>query len=321
MGLAGVVMLIACLNIANMLLARGASRRREIAIRLAVGSSRSRIVGQLLTEGLVLALGGAAAGLILAYWATTALAGSLAGVLPLAIEFDAKPDVLVMSATTVFAVLATLMFGVGPALKMSRSDLVSDLKDVPAERSGALLGRRFSARNILVVGQIALSLMLLSAGGLFARGALKAAATDPGFSYDRQLLAGIDPALAQIDEARGRELRRAALERLRRIPGVESVGIASTIPFGEFHEGQPVERVGGGADAPISATFRIVGADYFRTLNLPMVRGREFNATEEASARTDDSVPAAGRIHVAAGCGADGDRGRRGADPRRALRP
>jgi len=283
MGLASVVMLIACLNIANMLLARGASRRREIAIRLAVGSSRSRIVAQLLTEGLLLALSGAAAGLLLAYWATAALAQSLAGVLPLSIEFDAKPDFVVMAVTTVFAMLATLMFGIGPALKMSRVDLVSDLKDQAVDRS-ALLGRRFSAPNVLVVGQIALSLMLLSAGGLFVRGALKAAVANPGFSFDRQLLAGIDPALAQFDDARGRALRRAALERLRRIPGVEAVGIASTVPFGEFHEGQPVERVGAAAGTqPVSATYRIIGADYFRTLNLPMIRGREFTAAEEDS--------------------------------------
>jgi predicted permease len=288
MGIAGVVMLIACLNVANMLLARGAARRREIAVRLAVGGSRRRIISQLLTEGLLLAFGGAAAGLLLAYWSTAALAASLAGVFPLAIEFDAKPDATVMAATTVFAILATLLFGIGPAFRMSRADLVSDLRDQTVDRS-ALLGRRFSARNVLVVGQIALSLMLLSAGGLFARGALKAAVADPGFSYDRQLLAGIDPALAQIDETRGREMRRAALERLRRIPGVEAVGIASSVPFGEFHEGRPLERLGAAAGTqPIFATYRIVGLDYFRALNLPMVRGREFTATEEAS----DQAPA-----------------------------
>jgi predicted permease len=284
MGLTSVVMLIACLNIANMLLARGASRRREIAIRLAVGGSRQRIVGQLLTEGLLLSLTGAAAGLVLAYWATAALVRSLAGVFPLAIELDPTPDVVVTIATTAFAILATLIFGIGPSLRMSRADLVMDLKDHTSNRSSALLGRRFTARNVLVVGQIALSLMLLSLGGLFARSALKAASADPGFSYDRALLAGIDPALAQFNESRGREVRRAALERLRRIPGVEAVGIASSVPFGEFHEGQPVERVGAASDTqPISSTYRIVGTDYFRALNLPMIRGREFTAAEEDS--------------------------------------
>lgn len=284
MGLASVVMLIACLNIANMLLARGTARRREIAIRLAIGGSRRRIVAQLLTEGLLLSLIGALAGMILAYGATAALVSSLAGVLPLAIEFDPKPDLAIMLATTVFAILATLIFGIGPSLTMSRADLVSGLKDDAASRPSATLGRRFTARNVLVVGQIALSLMLLSTGGLFARGAWKAASANPGFSYDRALLASIDPALAQFNEARGRELRRGALERVRRIPGVEAVGTASSVPFGEFHEGQPVERVGAASGTqPTFGTYRIVSADYFKALNLPMVRGREFTATEEDS--------------------------------------
>src|SRR5262249_52947067 len=151
--------------------------------------------------------------------------------------------------------------GLGPALKMSRADLVSDLKDLAAAAEPTL-GRRFTARNVLVVGQIALSLMLLSAGGLFGRGALKAAAANPGFSYDPQLRVGVNPVLAQLDEPRGRELRRAALERIRRAPGVDAAGYANTVPFGEFHEGETVERVGGTEAQRVSATFRIVSADY-----------------------------------------------------------
>jgi predicted permease len=140
---------------------------------------------------------------------------------------------------------------------------------------------------VLVVGQIALSLMLLSAGGLFARGALKAAAANPGFSYDRQLLVAIDPAMAQYDKSRGRESQRAALERIRRVPGVLAAAGASSVPFGEFHEGESVERVGGPANpdqsARASAVYRVVGAGYFDTLGLPMVRGREFSRAEEES--------------------------------------
>src|SRR4029079_16328022 len=113
-------------------------------------------------------------------------------------SFEPKPDLMVMAATTAFAVIATVLSGLGPALKLSKTDLVADLKALAADGS-PVLGRRFSARNILVVGQIALSLMLLSAGGLFARGALKAAAANPGFSYDRQLLVSTDPTLLQYD--------------------------------------------------------------------------------------------------------------------------
>lgn len=287
MGLAGVVLLIACLNIANMLLARGAARRKEIAIRLAVGGGRSRIIRQLLTEGLLLALAGAAGGLLLASWTTGALAQSLAAVMPLTIEFDSKPDLMIVAATTAFAVLATILSGLGPALTLSKTNLVTDLKGLTSDGS-PMLGRRFSARNVLVVGQIALSLMLLSAGGLFARGALKAAAADPGFSYDQQLLVALDPSLVQYTETRARGTYHQVLGRLRELPGVAAVGMASAVPFGDFHEGHSVERVGGRARADLPAyvgsTYRIVGADYFRALKLPMVRGREFSEAEETSA-------------------------------------
>ena len=287
MGLSGVVLLIACLNIANMLLARGSARRKEIAIRLAVGGGRARIVRQLLTEGLLLALAGAAGGLLLATWSIAALGRSLAAVMPLTISFEPKPDLVVMAATTAFAVIATVLSGLGPALKLSKTDLVADLKALAADGS-PVLGRRFSARNVMVVGQIALSLMLLAAGGLFTRGALKAAAANPGFSYDRQLLVATDPTLVQYDEARGRTSYREVLARVRALPGVAAAGMATSVPFGEFHEGHTIERVGGAARpeqaARMEATYRIIGKDYFRALNLPMVRGREFTEAEEMSA-------------------------------------
>lgn len=282
MALAAVVLVIACLNIANMLLARGMARRKEIAIRLAVGGGRGRLVRQLLTEGLLLAVAGATGGLLLAFWATRALVQSFQNVLPLSVQFDPRPDVLVTSVTTAFAFAATLLFGLGPALKLSRADVVSDLKESGNDSSG-VLGRRFSARNVMVVGQIALSLMLLAAGGLFGRGALKAAAANPGFSYSQQLLVTIDPSLVQYNEARGRESHRAVLDRIRALPGIASASAASAVPFGDFHEGHPVERIGGTSTAPIDSVFRIVGASYFQTLNLPMLRGREFTAAEEDS--------------------------------------
>src|SRR5262245_53321007 len=286
MAFSSVVLLIACLNIANMLLARGSARRKEIAIRLAVGSGRGRIVRQLLTEGLLLALTGAAGGLLLASWSMGALAASLAAVMPLGIEFHPEPDLLVVTVTTVFAVVATVAWGLGPDLKISKTNLVDDLKAATSE-APAGLGRRLSARNVLVVGQIALSLTLLSAGGLFARGALRAASADPGFSYDRQLLVGIDPSLVQYDEVRGRTSVRDVLARVRAMPGAAGASIASSVPFGEFHEGPTVERVGGPARPELAvstgATFRAIGATYFRTLNLPMVRGREFSEMEETS--------------------------------------
>ena len=285
MGLSAIVLLIACLNIANMLLARGAARRKEIAIRLAVGGGRGRIVRQLLTEGLLLAIGGAAGGLLLASWTTGTLTRSLQAIMPLGIAFDPKPDLMVLGVTTAFAMIATVASGLGPALKLSKTDLVADLKALTAD-GAPLLGKRFSARNVMVVGQIALSLMLLSTGGLFARGALKAASANPGFDYDRQLLVGVDPTLVQYDEVRGRAATHEVLTRVRAMPGVAAAGLAATVPFGEFHEGHAVERVGGprnGQPARIEANYRVIGSGYFSALNLPMVRGREFTEAEELS--------------------------------------
>lgn len=282
MALAAVVLVIACLNIANMLLARGMARRKEIAIRLAVGGARGRVVRQLLTEGLLLALAGAGGGLLIAFAATRALVRSFQNVLPLAVQFDPRPDATVTLVTTAFAFAATLLFGLGPALKLSRTDVVTDLKESGNDASG-VFGRRFSARNVMVVGQIALSLMLLAAGGLFGRGALKAAAATPGFSYAQELLVTVDPSLVQYPETRGRAAHRDALARIRAMPGVVSASFASTVPFGDMHEGRPIERVGGGSTTSVESVFRIVGAAYFHTLDLPMLRGREFTAAEEDS--------------------------------------
>ncbi len=282
--LSGAVLLIACLNIANMLLARGTARRKEIAIRVALGGGRARIVRQLLTESFILALAGAAVGLLLGYWSMHLLAASLTPLLPLPLQFDPRPDVRVLVATTVFAGMSTLFFGLGPALKLSRSDVVGDLKEVGGDTRGQ--GRRVATRGWLVVCQIAVSLTLMTAGGLFARAAMKASAADPGFRYDRELLVGVDPSLAGYDEVRGRASYAAVLDRVRSLPGVEAAGMASIVPFGDFHEGSPVERPGKTTADSVkrSPTYTIVGADYFRSLGLRMRRGREFTLTEEQSA-------------------------------------
>jgi len=286
MAMAGVVLIIACLNIANMLLARGSARRKEIAIRLAIGGGRPRIVRQLLTESLLLSLVGSVAGLLLAFWSTRLLVGSLAPLVPLTITLEPSPDRNVLITTTVLSIIATVLFGVGPALRSARADVVEDLKGAVAAVGRTFASRRFTARNVLVVGQIALSLALLCIGGLFARGALAAAAADPGFRYERLLLVNLDPSMAGYDVTRGSSAYRAVLERVRSIPGVEAAAIVSTVPFGDFHEGMPVEAVGGlpATAEGRSPTYRIVGADYFRTLGLRMVRGREFTLSEEESA-------------------------------------
>src|SRR5437016_4241987 len=185
MAMAGAVLLIACLNLANMLLARGTSRSKEIAIRLAVGASRWQIVRQLLCEGFLLAVCGGLIGLILSAWCNDALVQQLRGLLA-SVNFSfvvkLRPDTTVLAITFLFCVIATMLFSLGSALKATKADLVKDLKEQVGEpaRIGRL-SRFFAPRHISVMAQIALSLMLLFAAGLFFRGALKAAGLNPGF--------------------------------------------------------------------------------------------------------------------------------------------
>jgi len=285
LSMAGVVLLIASLNVANMMLARGAARGKEIAIRLAIGGSRGDILRQLFMEGLVLALLGGAAGLAAAFWSTGALVRSMAMLAPIDLVYSAGPHVRVLLATMAFCVLSTLLFGLGPALRLSRPSLLPALKDGPAEDlAGGKPRRLFARRNLLVMSQIALSLMLLTAAGLFVRSSLAVAHVEPGFRIDHGVRVEVDPSLAGYDEARGRQIYRALLARLRSMPGVESASVAATVPFGMMSMGRAIQRTG---DTPkVACQSNIVGADYFLTLGIPLVRGRSFSTAETEDPKT-----------------------------------
>ncbi len=288
MAMAGIVLLIACLNLANMMLARGTARRKEIAMRLALGGARSRIVRQLVTEGFVLSVIGGLAGLLVGYWAISVLVSSLLPYSPVPITLDTAPDFRVAMATIGFCGLATIFFSLGPAWRLSRTNVVPELKEHAGEDSRK--GRWFGARNLLVGAQIALSLGLLTTAGLFIRGAVKAGQADPGYHYDRQLLVSLDTALAGYDEVRGRQVYSRLMERVRQVPGVQSASLASTVAFGSFTEGATVERAGtspaAGKDGRVGkgAVRYSVGADYFPTLGVPLLNGRGFTVAEEQDA-------------------------------------
>ena len=287
-GLAAAVLLTSCLNLANMMLAFGSARQKEIAIRLAVGGARSRIVRQLLVQGLMLSLAGGALGLIIATWAAGLLVASMAAVFPISLSLDLRPDTTVLFATMSFCTLATLAFGLWPALRLSRPDLLSSLKDQAGEISGKIAGR-VTVRGALVTAQLALSLALLVLSGLFVRGAAAGASADPGFNLEPLVVAQIEPKLGGYDPAKGREAHRVILERLRSTPGIASVAEATALPFGDYSFGAAVQREGPRLknEAPeaagkiVHAQYYTVTADYFRTLGLHMVRGREFTAAEE----------------------------------------
>ena len=281
--MSGAVLLIACLNLANMFLARGAMRRTEIAIRQSLGCGRARLVRQFLTEGVLLALASGAIGFLLAYWGTSWLLASLAGLMPLGITlpFAAEMKPWVMAATASAAVAATLVFALGPALKTTRASLTASLKEHAGDRHGPRRrGRLRTPKGFMIAVQMALSLMLLTAGGLFVRAAFAAAQVTPGFALEPGLIAEIDPALHGYDELRAREIVTEALARLRAVPQIEAAAIASNVPFGDVTRDSLVRAPGADADTMVAAHDLVVGDDYFDTIGLPLLRGRGFTQAE-----------------------------------------
>ena len=309
--MSGLVLLVASFNLANMLLARGSSRHKEFAIRLAIGGSRMRIVRQLLAESVVLAVAGGVVATFVAWGSTRFLMTSLSPMLPLNIDFDTAPDMRILAVTVGLCILSALLFGLGPAWRHAKTDAVPELKDQAGEVTGGRRSR-FATRNVLVMGQLAFSLVTLTAAGMFIRSAREAAAADPGFTFERGILVNVDPSLAGRDAVATRRFQEQALARLRRLPGVESASAGSIMAFGEFTEGRSVQKAGaplkptatatmsmgagaGGADKSIEglidSVFTSIGADYFKTLGLGVTRGREFTIAEELS-------PSANRIAI-----------------------
>ena len=239
-----IVLLVACLNLADLLLARGHIRRQELAIRSSLGGGRWRITRQLLTEGMLLALAGAAAGAVLSSWATDAVMASIRPVLPVALSLPALDiDWRVIAGTVGFSMAASLVFGAWPAWSLTSRAVVSDLKRHVGEEGRQPGGIRIG--KALVVCQVALSLLLLATGGLFLMSAISAASAHPGFDLDGGVLAEVDASLAGYDETRGRQLQLALVDRLRAVPGVEAASIGSSFPFNGFGDSRlvaPAER-------------------------------------------------------------------------------
>ncbi len=287
-GMAGIVLLIASLNLANMQAARVSARTHEFAVRLALGSGRSRVVRQLLVEGLMLSFVGGSVALVLAYWAPSLLAASMMRIAPFNLVFNLVPDWRVMAATLGFCVLSSMVFTLGPVWKLFRSDFMGDLKEQRGSGLDGAAGRRlFSRRNLPVLAEIALSMVLLTAGGLFARGAFEAALLDPGFSIDDGIMAEVDPGLIGYEETESRLLYEDMVSRLRRLPGVRAASLAATIPFGNVSLGRTVlraEDLAAGLEETaesVSSGYNIVGAQYFEALGIPLIYGRTFSLAEE----------------------------------------
>ena len=274
MAAVGLVLLVTCTNLAGLLLARATDRRREIAIRLAMGANRFRLIRQLLTESLLLAIAGGAAGVLLAVWMVRFLLAFKPPIdFPLTLDLSLDWRVLLFSLGV--SLIAGVVFGLAPALQSTRPNLLHTLKDTAAQGGAG----RTRLRSVLVVGQIAISLIVLIAAGLVVRTLQQLQTMNPGFEPQNALMVSFDLSLQGYDEARGQQFYRELPERVRALPGVKSAAIANYIPLSLdynsrniFVEGEPIER---GANQP-SAMNAVAGPRYFEAMATPILHGREF---------------------------------------------
>ncbi len=282
MGAVGFVLLIACADVSNLLMARASSRRREISVRLALGAGRIRLARQLLTESVLLSSLGGAAGLALAF-AISRFLSNLTPPLPIPIHMDFSPDYRVL----LFCGLATLgtglLFGLAPAIRSIKLDLTPALRGHGLEaNSGSrkLLG----FGNLLVAGQMALSLTLLVGAGLFIRSLGNAQKIDPGFNPEQVLLGSVDPSLNGYNKTDGQVLYAKLLERLQAVPGVRRAALAEMVSFGLGNQQNGVSVAGyqPAPDENMSIDYNIVSPGYFQTLEIPVLEGRDFSVQDSA---------------------------------------
>jgi macrolide transport system ATP-binding/permease protein len=283
MATVGLILLIACANVANLLLARAGARHKEIAVRLAVGAGRARLIRQLLTESMLLSTLGGIAGLALA----ASISGLVISYTPpntfSTLTLDNQLDLRVLGFTLAISLLTGILFGLVPALSASRLDIISALKD-----ESMLLGksvRRLSLRNLLVAGQVALSLIVLVGASLCVRSLQKLQAIDAGFDPARVLVMSADVSLSGYNNERGLRFYSELLERIKILRGVEAVSLGALVPLGGG-VGSILKAEGyipkSGED--LSSDFNIVGPDYFVMMRIRLLHGREFSQTDTTTA-------------------------------------
>jgi predicted permease len=285
MALVGLVLLMACANIANLLLARGASRRKEFAVRIAIGAGRTRLLRQLLTESLLIAGLGAIAGLVLAQWADALLvrlaSGGPAGS---SIQLDLQPDARVLGFTLALAALTVILFGLFPALRAARLDLTPVLRATATGPGDEGLPRRMSAGKILVVFQVAMSLILLVAAGLFVRSLRRLSEVNLGYRTENLILFYVDGAPGGYKGDAVLRLHRELLDKFSAIPGVRVATASSNGLFMHSESGDPiaVEGYAPKAGEQLQSRMDHVGPAYFSTLGIPILAGREIGPLDVA---------------------------------------
>ncbi len=279
MAVVGLVLLIACANVARMLLARAASRRREIGIRLAIGASRGRLVRQLLTESVTLAAIGAAAGTAIAWWLTR-LVATLSLPIPIPLTLDLRIDGRVLAFTVAVTLVAGLVAGLAPAFAASGPGLSGELRGgAPLAR---VAGRRWSLRDGLVALQIAVTMVLVVCAALLARSLMNARQADVGFRAAGLAIVSLDLDMVRYDQARATQFFDRAMERISRLPGVESVARAERLPFSINFNQQELFIPGYQKPGDRTLTIQVtrVSPDYFRTLGVSILQGRGFSAAD-----------------------------------------
>jgi predicted permease len=281
MVIVGLVLLIACANVGNLLLSRAAARRSEMSLRLALGASRYRIVRQLLTESLLLAAMGGVCGILFAQWGVSVLVTLVAKTSPL----DVRPDLRILAFTAGVSLVAGLVFGMAPALSSSKTDLTTALKE-KSSRTGRR-GLRFNLASALVVSQVALSMVLLAGAGLFARSLMKLQEENVGFNRDNVLLLSIDSRLGGYKPTELSALYRQVLDRVTELPGVKSATIATYSPIGGSGRSSTVTVRGytpqAGEERDVADL--LVGPGYCETLGVPLLLGREIGVRDTAASQ------------------------------------
>ncbi|MFL6520472.1 MAG: ABC transporter permease [Chthoniobacterales bacterium] len=279
LGAVALVLLIACANVANLLLARGAARQKEIAVRAAMGASRGRVVRQMLTESILLSAIGGVAGLLLSIWLTEVLLSIVPEGAPRMDQVGI--DYRVLTFAFVISAVTGILFGLVPALQASKLDVSSSLKEGGRSGEGH---RRTSARNLLLIGEVALSLMLLVGAGLMIKSFLRLQKIRPGFNPHNALMAMVSLPGAKYKEQQRPEFFRQLTERLAASPGVQAVGGAVNLPLGATNygigrafipEGRPLT-----VDEASDASFSTITGDYFRALQIPLLGGRTFEVRD-----------------------------------------
>ncbi len=285
MSMVGVVLLISCANVANLLLARTMARHKEISLRLALGASRARIVRQQFVESGLLSLGGTAVGLLLAWWTGGLLLAALPGD-PAARSLSADPDLRVALFALAIGVLTALVFGIVPAVQATRTAVTSALKEESGSVAGG--GRQARVRRVLVVAQVALSMLLLAGAGLFARSLYNLKMLDPGFRVDDLFAFSVDPSLSGYDGDRLTALYRRMQEELTALPGVRSVSMSETgaLTGNDWSMTVRVDGYQAKEGEDMNPSVDGVGPRYFETMGIPLVSGRDFTERDVKGAPT-----------------------------------